>query len=121
MEDKYGKKLKKGDVIDLNQTVNGQNLFLIEGIEPLEVSYYLNGRKYEYDKQDLLAPCRYSGEVDWEILNKYRTIINSNKGLICDKTTLRNSFDKAYEEAKSELSILSKKYDSAFISKIEQL
>ena len=62
------KLLSPGDVIDIHQTVNGQNLFVIACLEPLDIRYqYDMSREYEYDKNDLLKPCRYSGEVEFSI------------------------------------------------------
>lgn len=59
-----------GCIIDLHQTVNGCNLFYIKTALPLDIRYeHDHERKYEYDKEDLLKPCRYSGEVDFEITN----------------------------------------------------
>jgi len=67
--DKNGFALTNGDIIDIHQTVNGQNLFVIDSVNPLEISYeYDQSRKYEYDKNELIAPCRFTGEVDWEIV-----------------------------------------------------
>jgi hypothetical protein len=64
------RKLKNGDVIDLHQTVNGQNLFVVFTIEPLDIRYAHNvTRKYEYDKEEMLAPSRFTNEVEWEIVN----------------------------------------------------
>jgi len=64
------RKLKNGDVIDLHQTVNGQNLFVVFTIEPLDIRYAHDvTRKYEYDKEEMLAPSRFTGEVEWEIVN----------------------------------------------------
>jgi hypothetical protein len=64
------RKLKNGDVIDLHQTVNGQNLFVVFTIEPLDIRYAHDvTRKYEYDKEEMLAPSRFTGEVEWEIFN----------------------------------------------------
>lgn len=64
------RRLKNGDVIDLHQTVNGQNLFVVFTIEPLDIRYAHDvTRKYEYDKEEMLSPSRFTGEVDWEIVN----------------------------------------------------
>lgn len=69
MEDLNGKVLIDGSIIDIHQTVNGQNKFIVISVIPLDIRYaYDIDRKYEYDKIDLLRPCRFSGEVDWEII-----------------------------------------------------
>ena len=50
------KKVKTGDVIDIHQTVNGQNKFFIFCAFPLDIRYFNDiTRKYEYDKEDLLS------------------------------------------------------------------
>lgn len=56
--DKHGKYIYEGDIIDIHQTVNGCNLFLIEwaGSEII-VRYLVDGetsRIYEYDIEELL-------------------------------------------------------------------
>ena len=67
--DKNNKQLKEGDVIDLHQTVNGQNKFIVMSLSPLDIRYQYNvGHLYEYDKEDLFKPDQYSGEVAFEIL-----------------------------------------------------
>ena len=72
-KDKYDVELEDGDIIDLNQTVNGCSEFVVLTVEPLEIAYnYDRARKYEYDKEELLAPCKYSGVVDWEIFDNIR-------------------------------------------------
>jgi len=68
-KDKNGKQLQKGDIINLHQTVNGQNLFIAININPLTMVYSNDLlREYEYDVLDMLSPCRFSGETDWEII-----------------------------------------------------
>ena len=68
-KDKNGATLKDGDIIDIHQTVNGYNQFLVVTVEPLEIVYYFNrDYKYQYNKEELLAPCRFTGEVAWEII-----------------------------------------------------
>lgn len=64
------RELKSGDIIDLHQTVNGQNLFVVLTIEPLDIRYaYDVTLKYEYNKEEMLAPSKFTGEVEWEIVN----------------------------------------------------
>ena len=75
--DKNGVQLSAGDIIDLHQTVNGCNIFIVDwdGSE-WTVKYGVEmivPRFYEYDIDDLFSPCKYSGEVDFEIVgNKYK-------------------------------------------------
>ena len=68
--DKNGKKVTNGDIIDLHQTVNGQNFFVVLKTDPLDIRYAHDiTRKYEYDKEELFKPCEYSGEVEYEIIS----------------------------------------------------
>ena len=69
MNDINGIELKVGDIIELFQTVNGQSKFVINSIDPIDISYECDtNRKYEYDMNSLLAPSYYTGEVEWEIV-----------------------------------------------------
>jgi hypothetical protein len=48
--------LKNGDIIDIHQTVNGQNEFVVMNLEPLDIRYnYDRLRDYEYDMLGLLG------------------------------------------------------------------
>lgn len=56
MRDENSKLLKAGDIIDIHQTVNGQNLFVVMNISPLDIRYNFDRlREYEYDKEALLS------------------------------------------------------------------
>ena len=65
--DKYNQEIKNGDIIDINQTVNGCRYFVVIDLDKLDVRYYDNNhqgvgfdtwvaidRKYEYDVEELL-------------------------------------------------------------------
>ena len=68
--DKEGVELLIGDVIDIHQTVNGQNVFVILNIEPLDIRYGHDlGRKYEYDKEELLSQYYFTFEPAFEIID----------------------------------------------------
>jgi len=55
LTDRKGEVIRKGSIIDINQTVNGQRLFVVTELEPLEVSYaYDLNKRYEYDKNELV-------------------------------------------------------------------
>lgn len=55
MKDKKGVEIRKGSIVDIHQTVNGHNLFVVLEIEPLYIVYSNDlNRKYEYDKKELL-------------------------------------------------------------------
>jgi hypothetical protein len=69
--DKNNKQITNGDIIDLHQTVNGQNLVVVLDIDNLDVRYLYNmDDKYQYDKEELFRACKYSGEVEFEIIGK---------------------------------------------------
>lgn len=67
--DANGKEIKAGDIVDMHQTINGQNLFLIINKEPLDIRYAYNiNRKYEYSPNLLLLGSIFDGTVEWEII-----------------------------------------------------
>jgi hypothetical protein len=67
--DKNEREVKNGDIINLHQTVNGQNLFVVMNIEPLDIRYAHDlNYKYQYDQEDLFKPCKYTGETEYEII-----------------------------------------------------
>jgi hypothetical protein len=70
------KELTNGDIIDLHQTVNGENLFVVLDVEKLDVRYGFDlNYKYQYDSEELFKPSRFTGEVDFEIVgNVYMNI-----------------------------------------------
>ena len=66
-KDKYNQEIKNGDIIDIHQTVNGCQYFVVIDLDKLDVRYYDNkhqgvgfdtwvaiDRKYEYDVEELL-------------------------------------------------------------------
>jgi hypothetical protein len=68
--DKKDVVLKDGDIIDLHQTVNGESMFLVLTVSPLDIRYFNNPeRLYEYSKEGMLEPCRFRGETEWEIID----------------------------------------------------
>lgn len=78
--DKNDVELEAGDVIDIHQTVNGCSEFFIKSINPLDIYYnYDRSRKYEYDMNQLLSPCRFSGEVEFEIVKRETNVNKHNK------------------------------------------
>lgn len=75
MEDMNGQFLQPGDIVDMHQTIDGENIFFVLSVDPLDVRFkYDHTRKYQdsYNVNDLFAPCRYSGEVDWEIIGSVK-------------------------------------------------
>lgn len=76
--DKNGKEIYEGDIIDIHQTVNGQNLFIIT-IQDLKVMpTYLYGDAYEYNVLDLLDYYKHFDEIEIEVVGN----IYENKELI---------------------------------------
>ena len=65
LKDKHGKEIYVGDIIDINQTVNGYNLFVITFENGLiNVRYAHDMSQYEYDILELL---------DWDQLSLIET------------------------------------------------
>jgi len=52
--DKNDIEIVNGDIIDIHQTVNGQNLFIVYIVDGKYEATYLDGRSYEYDVMALL-------------------------------------------------------------------
>jgi len=74
--DKNEKEVKNGDIINLHQTVNGQNLFIVLNVSPLDIRYAHDlNYKYQYDKEDLFKPCQFTGETEFEIINNIYNLI----------------------------------------------
>ena len=74
--DKNEKTLQNLDIIDIHQTVNGENRFIIASLEDKDVRYFHNPtRKYEYDVDQLLEPCSFSSEPSFTIIGTYRRSI----------------------------------------------
>jgi len=70
MKDKNDKDIEKGSIIDINQTVNGCRFFVILEINPLDIRYSFDlTYKYQYDKDELLAPNKFTDEVEFEIID----------------------------------------------------
>jgi hypothetical protein len=75
--DKNGIPLNNRDIINIHQTVNGENRFIILNLEDKDVRYFRNPTlKYEYDVDQLLAPCIFSFEPSFTIEGKYTEEIN---------------------------------------------
>lgn len=54
--DKNGVLINNGDIIDINQTVNGENIFIIVDLNTQDVRYFRNTKmKYQYDVNELLT------------------------------------------------------------------
>lgn len=68
VSDRTGKRIKNGDIIDINETVNGESKFIIVDLDNLDVRYHREPkRKYEYDVKELLGVHNKFGFIDTEI------------------------------------------------------
>jgi hypothetical protein len=73
-QDKNGTLLMPGDVIDIGQTVNGQSEFYVNNVDPIDIRYnYDKTRKYEYDQEEILRACRFTGYAEFVILQPQET------------------------------------------------
>lgn len=78
MKDVNGKVLENGSIIDLHQTVNGENLFIVLDVESLDIRYGFDiNYKYQYDTVSMLSPCHFRGEVEWEIIGNINEYLKS--------------------------------------------
>ena len=74
--DKDGVKLSNGDIIDINQTVNGENKFIVLSLKPLDIRYHRDlSLSYEYDKEELLLPDPIYG-TEIKIIGNINEILN---------------------------------------------
>ena len=111
-KDKYYQEIKNGDIIDINQTVNGCQYFVVIDLDKLDVRYYDNNhqgvgfdsfvaidRKYEYDVEELLdmKPGSF-GFVESEIEVVGRL---SEEQLIEAQTSSSDSLDLSEEDVKT--------------------
>jgi hypothetical protein len=71
--DKNGRKLTAGDIIDIHQTVDGRNLFVVLSLEPLDIRFeYDVEHRYQYDQAGLLSSRPpFDDDPEWEIVGKY--------------------------------------------------
>ena len=76
--DKNGIELQNGSIINIHQTVNGENLFVMLDIQKLDLRYGFNlAYEYQYAVTDLLAPNHFNGDVEWEIVGSLNTAIEN--------------------------------------------
>ena len=76
--DKNGKKLQNGDVININQTVNGENIFVMLDVKELDLRYGFEiSYKYQYSETDLLSPNHFNGDIEWEIIGSLNSYLGN--------------------------------------------
>jgi hypothetical protein len=76
--DKNGKELQNGDVINIHQTVNGENIFVMLDVKDLDLRYGFEiSYKYQYSETDLLAPNHFNGNIEWEIIGSLASYIEN--------------------------------------------
>ena len=76
--DMHGVQVVKGSIIDINQTVNGENLFVVLDLEKQDIRYSWDlDYKYQYDVLDLLLPNKLNGNVDFEIVGNIYTLFDN--------------------------------------------
>ena len=72
IKDKNGVEVFDGDVLDIHQTVNGCNIFIVcWGDLGWSVKYgvkMITPRHYEYAISSFFAACEFTGEVDYEVI-----------------------------------------------------
>ena len=77
LKDTNDKLASIGDIFNLHQTVNGQSLFVIISLNPLDIRYaYDISRMYEYDKEELFKPSRFTGETETEIVGNIHLLLH---------------------------------------------
>ncbi len=77
MKDINDVELTRGSIVDIHQTVNGENIFVV--LNPITDIVYGSdlARQYEYDKKELFAPNQFNGEVEFEIIGNIYDCINN--------------------------------------------
>ena len=102
MKDKKGVEITKGSIVDIHQTVNGQSLFVVLEVEPLDIVYrYDLNTKYEYDKQELLDMHTDLKEVEvvGNIYDLLDTVSQQREQLIAfSEFVVKNVTRKGHEE-----------------------
>lgn len=80
--DKNQKELKNGDIINIHQTVNGEDIFIVLNVDTLDIRYRRDlTYKYEYDKEELLTNKPLFGgtlqlDIEWEIVGNIYSDLN---------------------------------------------
>lgn len=76
--DKNGLELENGSVINIYQTVNGENLFVMLDVKELDLRYGFEiSYKYQYDVLSLLEPNNLNGDIEWEIVGSLHSFLGN--------------------------------------------
>ena len=76
--DKYGLELENGSIININQTVNGENLFVMLDVKEFDLRYGFEiSYKYQYDVLSLLEPNKLNGDIEWEIVGSLHSFLGN--------------------------------------------
>ncbi len=76
--DKYGLELENGSIININQTVNGENLFVMLDVKELDLRYDFEiSYKYQYDVLSLLEPNKLNGDIELGIVGSLHSFIGN--------------------------------------------
>lgn len=79
-QDLNDKVLKNGDIINIHQTVNGENIFIVLDIEDLDIRYGHDiSVNYQYDKDELLSRDKFTSEIEWEIVGNLYDYISTKR------------------------------------------
>jgi len=74
-----GVKVVPGSIIDLHQTVNGQNIFIVMDLEKGDIRYGHDlNYKYQYSAEEMFKSCHYSGSVEFEVIGNITAEDNPN-------------------------------------------
>lgn len=68
--------IKNGDIIDIHQTIDGCDIFVIISVKPLDIRYANDlFIRYQYDAEELLKRCMDTGEIEFEIIGNVSEMI----------------------------------------------
>lgn len=106
---KMNPNIKNGSIILLNQTINGENRFVIfiDKENKLSVRYGFDlNYEYQYDQKSLLAADKFSSEYDYEIVgNIYDHIRGVSLNQKADRYLIISSFN-GRDDSKNNIEII---------------
>lgn len=77
-KDKNNIQLKSGDIINLHQTVNGENIFVMLDLKELDLRYGFEiSYSYQYDVDGLLSQQEFGISSEWEIIGNVNAFIST--------------------------------------------